>query len=103
MSIQNQGSKSRKPIKRNSKKRVFKKDDRVSSSAADEDDYSEKIVGQVVDALPNTHFRIKTIKGDIIAYMGGKMRVHKIRILVGDRVEILLDEYGGKARLIKRL
>jgi translation initiation factor IF-1 len=69
----------------------------------DEDEYFEKIDGRVIDCLPNTHFRVETSKGVMIAYLGGKMRVHKIRILVGDKVELLLDEYGGKARLVKRL
>lgn len=99
MPIQNR---SKKPAGRRPAKRVFKKDNR-QAEPSDEDQYAEKIVGQVIDALPNTHFRIKTAKGDMIAYMGGKMRVHKIRILVGDKVELLLDEYGGKARLTKRL
>ncbi|MDQ5957355.1 MAG: translation initiation factor [Patescibacteria group bacterium] len=90
--------------KRNS--RIIKKNRRDfrndSKDNKKEDEYAEKILGQVIDALPNTHFRVKTEKGDMIAYLGGKMRVHKIRILVGDRVELLLDEYGGKARVTRR-
>lgn len=78
------------------------KDRNINKTEEDEDEYTEKITGQVIDALPNTHFRVKTEKGDMIAYLGGKMRVHKIRILVGDKVELLLDEYGGKARLTRR-
>jgi translation initiation factor IF-1 len=31
------------------------------------------------------------------------MRMHRIRVLVGDTVEMLLDPYGGKARITKRL
>jgi translation initiation factor IF-1 len=30
------------------------------------------------------------------------MRIHRIKVLVGDRVEVLLDSYGGKGRIIKR-
>jgi len=39
----------------------------------------------------------------ILAYLSGKMRMHRIRILVGDSVEMLIDPYGGKARITKRL
>ena len=70
----------------------------------DEDiDDVETIDGRVVESLPNTHFRVETKDGFKIAYLGGKMRVHKIRILVGDKVVLQLDEYGGKSRIIKRL
>lgn len=61
--------------------------------------------GTVVESLPNTMFRVQ-IKNDsspILAYLSGKMRMHKIRILVGDQVEMVIDPYGGKARIIKRL
>ena len=96
-------NRNKKPTGRRPAKKVFKKDNKSAGNQEDgEEDFSEKIMGQVIDALPNTHFRVKTAKGDMIAYMGGKMRVHKIRILVGDKVELLLDEYGGKARLTKR-
>ncbi len=81
----------------------FKKRFKAKEKTEENDEYSEKVIGQVIDALPNTHFKVKTAKGDMVAYLGGKMRVHKIRILVGDKVELLLDEYGGKARLVRRL
>ncbi len=68
----------------------------------EEDEYAVKIDGRVVDALPNAHFRVETKDGVKIAYLGGKMRVYKIRILVGDKVSLQLDEYGGKARIIRR-
>jgi translation initiation factor IF-1 len=70
---------------------------------SDQIDEGIKIEGQIIDALPNTHFRVHTKNGDMIAYLGGRMRVNKIRILVGDKVELLLDEYGGKSRIVKRL
>jgi translation initiation factor IF-1 len=37
-----------------------------------------------------------------IAYLGGKMKFNRIRVLVGDDVEMLLDSYGGKARITRR-
>ncbi len=64
---------------------------------------TEIVEAKVTEALPNTLFRVQTAKGDsIIAYLGGKMRVHKIKVLIGDKVTVQLDEYGGKGRIIKR-
>lgn len=65
---------------------------------------NQTVMGTVVEALPNTLFRVDT--GDssklILSYLAGKMRMHRIKVLVGDRVEVLLDPYGGKGRIIKR-
>lgn len=58
----------------------------------------------VTEALPNTQFRVELADGkEIIAYMAGKMRMHRIKVLIGDKVELILDEYGGKARITRRL
>lgn len=62
--------------------------------------------GIITDALPNTLFRIKlddSNNSEILAYLSGKMRMHRIRVLVGDKVLIKMDSYGGKGRIIKRL
>jgi translation initiation factor IF-1 len=61
--------------------------------------------GVVVENLPNTMFRVQ-FKGEEdlhLAYLSGKMKLYRIRILVGDTVEVLMDPYGGKGRIIKRL
>ena len=59
--------------------------------------------GIVDEALPNTLFRVKLPTGEIIlAYLAGKMRLHRIKVLVGDRVQVQLDPYGGRARIIRR-
>ena len=61
-------------------------------------------VGTVTEALPDTNFRILFADGsEVLAYLGGKMRMNRIKVLVGDRVEILPDSYGGKGRIVKRL
>jgi translation initiation factor IF-1 len=39
----------------------------------------------------------------VLSYLAGKMRLHRIRVLVGDRVEIIKDPYGGRARVVRRL
>ena len=61
--------------------------------------------GIVTEALPNALFRVEleASQKTIIAYLAGKMRLHRIKVLVGDRVEVLLDPYGGKGRITKRL
>jgi translation initiation factor IF-1 len=62
------------------------------------------VVGTVIEALPNTMFKVALPDGsEILAFLAGKMRLHRIRVLVGDRVEMLMDPYGGKARIQKRL
>lgn len=62
------------------------------------------VEGRVVEALPSTLFRVETADGkEILSYLGGRMRVHKIKVLVGDKVSVQVDPYGGKGRIIKRL
>ena len=60
--------------------------------------------GVVTEALPDTLFRVKIDgKEDLqLAYLAGKMRMHRIRVLIGDKVELELDPYGGRARITKR-
>ncbi|MDE2188645.1 MAG: translation initiation factor IF-1 [Patescibacteria group bacterium] len=66
---------------------------------------SNSAVGTVVEALPNTLFKVEIEgqEGQKLAYLAGKMRLHRIRVLVGDRVELELDPYGGKARITRRI
>ncbi len=62
------------------------------------------VEGRVVEALPSTLFRVETAEGkEILSYLGGRMRIHKIKVLVGDKVAVQVDPYGGKGRIIKRL
>jgi len=63
------------------------------------------VYGVVEEALPNALFRVKTDESDepMLAYLSGKMRRFRIRVLVGDKVEIVTDPYGGKGRITKRL
>lgn len=61
------------------------------------------VSGVVTEALPNTLFRVEVGGQSMLAYLSGKMRLHRIRVMVGDKVEILLDSYGGKGRIIRRL
>jgi len=64
----------------------------------------EVVEGIVDEALPNTLFRVKLGSGEtVLAYLSGKMRLHRIKVLVGDRVELRLDPYGGRARVTRRI
>ena len=66
----------------------------------------EKVDGKVIMAYPDLRFRVLLDNGkEVTAFTAGKMRLHKIRVLIGDRVTVELDPYGGVAsnRLIKRL
>ena len=75
------------------------------------DPKNEKILtarGVVTESLPSTLFRVrmedqKEDQKEILAYLSGKMRMHRIKVLIGDSVEVVLDSYGGKGRIIKRL
>lgn len=63
------------------------------------------VAGIVTEALPSTLFRIQLEGGEeVMAHLSGKMRLHRIKVLVGDRVTVQLDPYGGKvsARVVKR-
>ena len=60
-------------------------------------------IGVVTEALPSTLFRVKLSDDhEILAYLAGKMRMHRIKVLVGDKVELILDPYGGKGRITRR-
>lgn len=65
---------------------------------------AQEVQGIVEEALPNTQFRVSLESGDVIlTYLAGKMRLHRIKVLVGDKVLIKLDPYGGKGRITRRL
>ena len=64
-----------------------------------------KLIGKVVEALPNTQFRVSLENGHtIIAHVSGKMRKHYIRLVPGDTVEVELTPYDlTKGRISFRL
>jgi translation initiation factor IF-1 len=61
---------------------MAKKDDKI------------EVEGLVVEALPNTQFKVELENGhQILAYLSGKMRKYYIRILLGDRVRVEMSVY----------
>jgi translation initiation factor IF-1 len=62
--------------------------------------------GQVIDVLPNAMFKVKLDTNELVinAYTAGKMRQHKIQVLLGDRVTVEISPYDvSKGRISRRL
>ncbi|MFH1289675.1 MAG: translation initiation factor IF-1 [Patescibacteria group bacterium] len=62
------------------------------------------IDGQVLEALPNTQFRVKLEDGrEVIGILAGKMRIHRIRVMPGDSVKVEMTPYDeSKGRIVYR-
>lgn len=60
--------------------------------------------GRIVEALPNTVFRVQLENGHVVlAYLSGKMRKHYIRVLLGDSVRVELSPYDlTRGRIVYR-
>ena len=60
--------------------------------------------GIVTEAFPNALFKVRTSEEEplVLCFLSGKMRMHRIRVLIGDKVSFEVDEYGGKGRIMKR-
>lgn len=60
-----------------------------------------------MESLPNALFKVK-LDGDetgnlVLSFLGGKMTHNRIRVVIGDRVMVDIDPYGGKARITRRM
>ncbi len=63
-----------------------------------------QMAGEIVENLPNATFRVKLENGHIVlGHISGKMRMHYIRILPGDKVTVELTPYDlSRARIVFR-
>lgn len=63
-----------------------------------------KFTGTVEEVLGNSMFRVKLENGHtVVAYIGGKMRMHTIKIILGDKVDVEMTPYDlSKARITYR-
>ncbi|MBU4376819.1 MAG: translation initiation factor IF-1 [Candidatus Omnitrophica bacterium] len=63
-----------------------------------------EVEGKVVESLPNAMFKVELDNGHkILAHVSGKMRMHFIRILPGDRVNLELSPYDlTRGRIVHR-
>ena len=61
--------------------------------------------GTVVETLPNATFRVRLQDDtEVLAHLGGKMRLHYIRVLLGDKVLLEISTYDQtKGRIVRRL
>ncbi|MCF7860066.1 translation initiation factor IF-1 [Patescibacteria group bacterium] len=61
--------------------------------------------GEVLELMPAATFKVKLDTGhEILAHLSGKMRMHRIRILPGDRVRLEISPYDlSKGRIVFRL
>ncbi len=56
-----------------------------------------KKTGQVAEALPNTNFRVVLDDGqEILAHLAGRLRINRIRVLVGDKVTVEMTPYDDR-------
>lgn len=72
---------------------------------ADKNEFIEK-VGVVKESLPDAKFLIHLIEDDreVIAYLSGKMRKSRIRVMPGDQVKVEFSQYdNNNGRIVYRL
>lgn len=64
-----------------------------------------EVVGVVEELLPSATFKVKLENGhEILTHLSGKMRMHKIRLLPGDRVRVEMTPYDlSKGRITYRM
>lgn len=63
-----------------------------------------EIVGKVIEVLPSGMFRVELAGGHrLLAYLGGRLRRHRIRVVLGDRVTVAVSAYDpSRGRIIYR-
>ena len=81
--------------------KTAKNKDKASSSGKEE---GIQVEGTVLEPLPNAMFRVELENGHkVLAHISGKMRMHYIRILPGDKVTVELTPYDlSRARIVFR-
>ena len=64
-----------------------------------------KEMGTVLEALPSLSFKVKLENGkEVLAHLAGKLRIHRIKILPGDRVNVEVSPYDeNRGRIVYRL
>jgi translation initiation factor IF-1 len=65
-----------------------------------------ELTGKVIEVLPNSTFRVKVnnTEHQLLCYMGGKLKQHKIKIILGDNVKLEASPYDlTKGRIIYRM
>ena len=75
----------------------------MNDSVVNSKDFIE-VDGEVLELLPSTTFKVKIDNGHtILCHLAGRMRMHRIRLLPGDKVKVQLTPYDlTKGRIIYR-
>lgn len=70
----------------------------------DSDQNELRRTGEVLEALPSLKFRVRLDDGsEILAYIAGKLRIHRIRVLPGDQVTVEMSPYDAtRGRIVYR-
>jgi len=67
------------------------------------DKSTDTVEGTIIEALPNMSFMVELDDGrNVLSYLSGRMRMNRIRVLVGDKVSVVLDDYGERGRITRR-
>lgn len=67
------------------------------------DNDEEKKDGQVIESLPSLNFLVQFPEGDTLrAYLSGRMHKNFIRVLIGDKVQVVVPPTGDIGRIVKR-
>jgi translation initiation factor IF-1 len=68
-----------------------------------ENNQKNKVNGQVIEALPDTNFKVQLDDGrEVLAYLAGKMRMNYIKVMLGDKVSLELSPDGKRGRIVYR-
>jgi translation initiation factor IF-1 len=64
-----------------------------------------ELTGSVVDVLPNSTFKVRVNTAhEVLCYMGGRLKQHKIKVILGDNVKVEVSPYDlTKGRITYRL
>lgn len=62
-----------------------------------------KVAGTVIEALPDTTFRVQLEDGTVVlSYLAGKMRLHYVKVMMGDKVTLELSPDKSRGRIVYR-
>jgi translation initiation factor IF-1 len=81
-----------------------KNNNKVNAETLNSKDFIE-LQGEIIDLMPAATFKVKLESGhEILAHLSGKMRMHRIRLLPGDKVKLEMSPYDlSKGRIVFRL
>jgi translation initiation factor IF-1 len=67
------------------------------------DQQKQKISGTVIEALPDATIRVQLYDGTVVlAYLAGKMRLHYVKVLLGDKVTLEVTPDRTRGRIVYR-